>query len=134
MLTTTSDKLKMKSKNIFLPDCFLSQLDKARGEKWDKGYSNIRKRKESREYYLKNRERILEKNKARFDITGNRYGRLTVIKRVLISDKRARWECKCDCGETTVVRGSSLRNGNTRSCGCLRAETRAWLNIENKNA
>lgn len=32
------------------------------------------------------------------------------------------WECRCDCGKKTVVSGSSLRTGNTSSCGCLKTE------------
>lgn len=32
------------------------------------------------------------------------------------------WECLCICGETIVTSGSSLRNGSTKSCGCLKRE------------
>lgn len=32
------------------------------------------------------------------------------------------YTCKCNCGNITEVRGSSLRNGRTQSCGCLREE------------
>lgn len=49
---------------------------------------------------------------------GNRYGKLTVISLVKKSPK-AVWLCKCDCGNTIKVLGISLRNGNTKSCGCL---------------
>lgn len=53
------------------------------------------------------------------DETGNRYGILTVIRRVE-NDKngKARWLCKCDCGNEIEVVGSMLRKGNTKSCGC----------------
>ena len=55
--------------------------------------------------------------------TGNRYGKLVVTKRHdAIEKKRACWLCECDCGNTAVVSGQSLRNGNTRSCGCLVSE------------
>ena len=54
--------------------------------------------------------------------TGNRYGRLTVIKEADRSNKRARWLCQCDCGNKVVVIGKNLRNGNTKSCGCLNRE------------
>ena len=55
------------------------------------------------------------------DITGQRFGMLTVIERLPNSpDKRARWSCRCDCGKQNVVaRGESLKSGHTRSCGCL---------------
>lgn len=32
----------------------------------------------------------------------------------------AMWECICDCGNTTVVRGTDLKSGNTMSCGCYK--------------
>jgi hypothetical protein len=56
----------------------------------------------------------------RKDETGNRYGRLTVISFAGVShDRKAMWECQCDCGKKTIVRGKDLRNGRTTSCGCL---------------
>lgn len=57
------------------------------------------------------------------DLTGQRFGRLTVIRREG-SDKRgnAVWLCRCDCGNETVVDGWSLRCGNTKSCICLKYE------------
>ena len=51
------------------------------------------------------------------DLTGQRYGRLTVI-----CFGSTRWKCLCDCGETTWVRSNSLRSGNTKSCGCFYRE------------
>lgn len=54
------------------------------------------------------------------DETGNKYGRLTVLKRVgSDQDKKALWLCQCDCGNTTVTSGKRLRNGTTNSCGCI---------------
>lgn len=59
------------------------------------------------------------------DETGNRYGRLVVIRRDdNNSRKNATWLCLCDCGNTTVVSGYDLRHGNKRSCGCLLQEHR----------
>lgn len=50
---------------------------------------------------------------------GNRYGYLTVIARGKNDkDGCAQWICKCDCGNEIIVRGKSLRSGNTKSCGC----------------
>lgn len=56
----------------------------------------------------------------RKDMTGQKFGRLTVIKYVY-SDKHhnAVWQCQCKCGNIVEVRGDMLRNGNTKSCGCL---------------
>lgn len=52
--------------------------------------------------------------------SGNRYGKLTVIKRVedIEGRRAAKWLCQCDCGNETVVYGFSLRNGGIKSCGC----------------
>lgn len=56
------------------------------------------------------------------DLTGQRFGRLTVIEREGTMYGQASWLCSCSCGKQTVVRGHSLRNGDTQSCGCLAAE------------
>ena len=52
---------------------------------------------------------------------GNRYGKLTVLRRVENKDTVATWLCRCDCGNETETRGTSLRAGKTKSCGCRRA-------------
>lgn len=52
------------------------------------------------------------------DITGHRYGRLTVLK-WHSSGRSVKWECLCDCGKTKIVQTNNLRSGHTRSCGCL---------------
>ena len=57
------------------------------------------------------------------DLTGQKFGRLTVISRAENADcGKVRWICKCDCGAEVVVRGGNLRNGHTASCGCLQKE------------
>lgn len=58
------------------------------------------------------------------DITGNKYGKLTAIERVG-KDKynNAVWLCKCDCGNTKIIDGKSLRDLHTKSCGCLKSES-----------
>lgn len=53
------------------------------------------------------------------DITGQRFARLVVME--LHTERRGgqwAWVCRCDCGETTIVRSAHLRNGHTTSCGC----------------
>ena len=54
------------------------------------------------------------------DITGNKYGKLTVISSVGSRHKKIYWLCQCECGNKTEVSGVSLRNNNTKSCGCLK--------------
>lgn len=49
------------------------------------------------------------------DITCQKFGRLTAISYV----GSGKWLCKCDCGNEKVVRSCHLREGHTRSCGCL---------------
>lgn len=57
------------------------------------------------------------------DLVGRTYNRLTVVKRAGFTNQGgSRWECLCDCGNTTFVSGGNLRNGHTRSCGCLLKE------------
>lgn len=56
------------------------------------------------------------------DITGKKFGRLTVVRRAPSPNRRAFWECLCDCGATTVCPGVDLRSGHTSSCGCLRVD------------
>ena len=59
----------------------------------------------------------------KIDLTGQRFGRLAVTKDAG-SDRRgeALWECTCDCGNKTFVRGSHLRKGLVQSCGCYARE------------
>lgn len=58
------------------------------------------------------------------DLTGERFGRLTVIRRTGKDERGVLWECLCDCGNTKIVVGKNLRSGRTQSCGCLLNETR----------
>lgn len=58
-----------------------------------------------------------------YDITGQKFGKLTVIKRDGVDGTISTWLCKCDCGNETVVRKSHLTTGNTVSCGCRQKET-----------
>jgi len=51
------------------------------------------------------------------DLTGQRFGRLTVLRR----DHGKFWECRCDCGNTCIVNRDHLGR-DTNSCGCLRRE------------
>ena len=57
------------------------------------------------------------------DLTGERFGKLTVVKRVENTKQgMAQWMCKCDCGNEIITTGINLRNKHTKSCGCLRIE------------
>jgi len=57
------------------------------------------------------------------DLTGNVFGRLTVIKRAEnTTANKAQWLCLCSCGNETVARAASLKSGGKKSCGCLLGE------------
>ncbi|VUZ28498.1 Uncharacterised protein [Acetobacterium wieringae] len=58
------------------------------------------------------------------DLTGQKFGKLVVTKRVGTKRGGALWLCKCECGKTVEVITGALKSGNTRSCGCLHAEYR----------
>ena len=57
--------------------------------------------------------------KLKYDRTGMRFGKLTVIKRQGRVRNRPAWLCKCDCGNFHLVNTYSLKNGLCKSCGCL---------------
>jgi hypothetical protein len=65
------------------------------------------------------------------DLVGRRFGRLAVLSRSNpLRSYGTWWVCKCDCGNEKVVNGSQLKSGNTRSCGCLRAEVERTVNLK----
>ena len=58
------------------------------------------------------------------DISGQRFGYLTVIDRAesVGSDRGLRWNCLCDCGKQVIVPSARLRQGKTKSCGCMQKQ------------
>jgi len=59
----------------------------------------------------------------KIDLTGQVYGRLTVLEDVGRSkDRKIIWKCQCECGHTVDVRSGDLQSGATQSCGCLHKE------------
>lgn len=57
------------------------------------------------------------------DETGNRYGRLYVVKYCGKDNSyAAQFLCKCDCGKDVIATGSNLRKGHTKSCGCFQKD------------
>lgn len=53
------------------------------------------------------------------DITGTRYNKLVVLGRVENVGIQPAWKCQCDCGNIKVVIAAHLKNGTTKSCGCI---------------
>lgn len=68
--------------------------------------------------------------RARIDLTGQQFGRWTVLSETVPADKwgNARWRCKCLCGVVRTVLSHSLRSGSTQSCGCFMKERVAATN------
>jgi hypothetical protein len=56
------------------------------------------------------------------DISGQKFHRLTAVKAIGSTKRGVSWLCRCDCGSEPTVATSSLRNGKTKSCGCLQKE------------
>lgn len=56
------------------------------------------------------------------DRTGEKYGRLKVLRPVRMRNSKLGWLCECDCGVEAVVDGGNLNSGHTVSCGCAHRE------------
>jgi len=62
------------------------------------------------------------------DLTGKRFGKLIATKLIVGKSKTTKWQCLCDCGEETIAGAGHLKDGHTKSCGCLRSEITSKLN------
>lgn len=57
------------------------------------------------------------------DLIGQKFGRLIVVKQIGRSKTGgALWLCRCECDKEVIVQSSNLKNGHTKSCGCLQKE------------
>ena len=79
------------------------------------------------------------------DLTGQKFNKLTVLNR---AESRRQpsgklvtyWNCRCDCGKETQVRGCDLKDGHIKSCGCTymrhgKSRTRiytTWFNMRRR--
>lgn len=62
------------------------------------------------------------------EISGQRFGRLTVLRRAPGFPRwKGKWLCRCECGGEKIARAPHLRAGRTASCGCIRKEVAAKL-------
>lgn len=61
------------------------------------------------------------RNTARINMVGKKYGKLTITKELPERNKNGHimYECKCDCGNVKNILGASIRDGKSKSCGCL---------------
>lgn len=72
------------------------------------------------------------------DLSGIQFGKLKVIKRaenrICPNGKlEVRWLCQCECGNITLVNTDNLKRKHTRSCGCLKYETKNYTHKMSKN-
>ena len=56
------------------------------------------------------------------DLSGEKYGRLTILCRAENKNGRTRWLCEYDCGSLVEVSGNDMRMGKVQSCGCIKTE------------
>ena len=52
------------------------------------------------------------------DLTGQKFGKLTVLEKAGLIKYQVYWYCECVCGAWALVRTADLRNGHAKSCGC----------------
>lgn len=69
----------------------------------------------------------------KLNLEGQKYGRLTVLKYSRNKGKVRYMECLCDCGNTKEVSVAGLRNGKTKSCGCLAHDILVERNYKHGN-
>lgn len=67
------------------------------------------------------------------DLTGKKFGKLTVIKYTFSKNGQRYWHCVCECGNSLDVSTKNLKSGNTKSCGCLHREKTCKNNIDSKS-
>lgn len=68
----------------------------------------------------------------KIDMLHREFNRLKVIEFDRQNGNKFYWKCQCECGNIVSVEGSKLRNGHTKSCGCLREEIRHRQRKENE--
>ena len=56
------------------------------------------------------------------DLTNQKFNMLTVISLAYIKHHKSYWNCKCECGKEKIIYSSKLKNGTTKSCGCLKKQ------------
>ena len=72
------------------------------------------------------------------DMTGQRFGRWTVVRRAELppntKTRKARWVVVCDCGNKSIATREALLSGDTQSCGCLAGYVRSYQSEQAQRA
>lgn len=100
-------------------------------------FSKFSKSKFDIEFTLYLLECVVKRMSRLIDLTGQRFGRLVVLERAEdhvypSGNIRPQWSCRCECGNEIIAKTNLLRNGHTRSCGCLHSDVVAKFNSETK--
>lgn len=67
------------------------------------------------------------------DLSGQKFGRLTVLHKSQKQNGRIYWTCQCECGKIKDICASSLTSGATKSCGCFQREQCSISNSRNNS-
>lgn len=78
------------------------------------------------------KENIKGQRKKPIPMIGRRFGRLLVLEQTENIGNCSAYRCRCDCRNEIIVRGESLRSGNTKSCGCFAREIRKEIGRQSK--
>lgn len=70
----------------------------------------------------------------RVDLTGQQFGRLTAIRMLRVENNCCIWLCKCECGKEVEHKANHLNSGKVNSCGCLRDEKIALVNVKHNKS
>ena len=75
-----------------------------------------------------------KKHWKRLELTGKKFGMLTVLECIGSAKKRTEWKCQCECGNIRNVIGSNLTRGNSTSCGCkfIKSKKYNFTDLTNK--
>lgn len=68
------------------------------------------------------------------DLTGQRFGYLTVMCRAPNRHGKVYWHCRCRCGLETDVQTFDLVFGKTRSCGCYRSQRQREIHTDRRRS
>lgn len=74
---------------------------------------------QQREYNYKHGINKKTRSQPRTDLTGRKVGKLTVVENLGVFNRKRRWLCQCECGNTKEVDQGRLTYESVRSCGCI---------------
>ena len=67
----------------------------------------------------------------KLNLTGKKFGLLTVLEPAENKGKQTNWLCECDCGNKKSIATTNLRRGDTKSCGCSQSKLSSEKKLSN---